>query len=329
MTRLLRRLLRPRLLVGAASLLLAAGLAVGAWAITHHPAAPGRHLKLPASLPRSNRSHVVVIVLENRSASEAIGNPEAPYISRLAHRYALATRYYGVTHPSLPNYLALTGGSTFGIESDCTGCSVNASNIVDQLEAHRISWRAYMEGMRRPCDRTSGEGGYAKKHDPFLYYEDVAFNLRRCRKVVPFGRLRGALAHDRLPTFAWITPNLCDDGHDCGLSDVNSFLKGIVPALIRELGPHGALLLTWDEGEGGEGCCEGQAAGGRVATILIGPDARRGARVDVPYDHYSILRTIEDMLGLRHLRLAGSPASRPLGALFAGGRPPALRGKAR
>jgi len=306
---------------------LAAG--AGAWLLTHHSASPGRPLSLPAKLPSSARSHVVVIVLENREASEAIGSPEAPYLTSLAKRYALATNYFGVTHPSLPNYLALTGGSTFGITSDCTGCSLKARNLVDQLEAAHVSWKAYMEGMPRPCDLTAGVGGYAKKHDPFLYYEDVSANKRRCEKVVPFKRLGADLRHRRLPTFAWITPNLCDDGHDCGLSDVNRFLRGVVPALLSELGDRGALFITWDEGVSDEGCCARQAGGGRVATILASPLAKRGAVASGPFDHYSLLATIEDMLGLRRLRLAGSKETKPLGALFRSGRPPALRGKAR
>lgn len=319
-----------RLLLGTVALLaLLAGAAFGAYALLHRPATPGRPLSLPSSLPSSKRSHIVMIVLENRSASEAMGSPEAPYVTKLARRYALATRYYGVTHPSLPNYLALTGGSTFGIESDCVSCVVSQRNIVDQLEAHHISWRAYMEGMPRPCDLTAGTGGYAKKHDPFLYYSDIARNRKRCEKVVPFQRLGAALRAGALPTFAWITPNLCDDGHDCPLADVNRFLKRLVPALLRELGPKGMLLITWDEGNGGQGCCRSQASGGRVATILAGPQARRRGRSKVPYDHYSTLRTIEDALGLGHLRLAGSKATAPLDAMFRHGGPRALFAKAR
>lgn len=306
---------------------LAAG--AGAWVITRPSASPGEALSLPATFPAATKSHIVVIVLENREASEAIGSPEAPYLTSLAKRYALATSYFGVTHPSLPNYLALTGGSTFRISSDCVSCSVNGANLVDQLEAAHVSWKAYMEGMPRPCDLTAGVRGYAKKHDPFLYYDDVSRNPERCRKVVPYQQLGFDLRQGRLPTFAWITPNLCDDGHDCGLSDVDRFLRNIVPALIEGLGDKGALFITWDEGSSDEGCCHGLANGGRVATILASPLAKRGSVASGPYDHYSLLRTIEDMLRLPHLRQAGSKATKSLRALFASGHAPALKGKAR
>jgi acid phosphatase len=282
-------------------------------------ARPGHALPLPASpgdLPASSRSHVVVLVMENEEASDVIGSSAAPFINKLARRYARATRYYGVAHPSLPNYLALTGGSTFGIQSDCTDCAVSAVNLVDQLEAAHVSWKGYMEGLPRACDRTGGTGGYAKKHDPFLYFRDVAGNPVRCARVVPYAQLGSDLRAGALPTFVWITPNLCDDGHDCGLGQADHYLAGIVPALLRELGPHGFLLLTWDEGSSDAGCCAGQAAGGRVATIVAGPDVRPGAASAVPYDHYSSLRTIEDALGLDHLGRAAAAATAPLDALF-------------
>lgn len=307
----------PAAVVAAAAIVVAALPGCGG-------AAPGRQLRLPRTLAASKRSHVIVIVLENREASEVIGNSEAPYLNALAKRYAWASRYYGVAHPSLPNYLALTGGSTFGIDSDCASCSVSAANIVDQLEASHLSWRAYMEGLPARCDLSADAGGYAKKHDPFLYYRDIAHDPLRCRKVVPYWRLAAALRSDSLPTYAWITPNLCDDGHDCALRSIDRFLRGVVPALLARLGPRGALFITWDEGSSAQGCCDGHAAGGRVATIVAGPDARPGAVISAAFDHYSLLRTIEDMLGFGHLRLAGSPQTRPLDLLFRGDRPPRI-----
>jgi hypothetical protein len=282
-------------------------------------ARPGHALPLPArpgDLPASSRSHVIVLVMENEEASDVIGNTAAPFVNRLARRYARATRYFGVAHPSLPNYLALTGGSTFGIKSDCTDCSVSARNLVDQLESAHVSWNAYMEGLPRACDTTGGVDGYAKKHDPFLYFRDVAGNPARCARVVPYAQLGSDLRTGRLPTFVWITPNLCDDGHDCGLAQADRYLAGIVPALLRELGPRGFLLLTWDEGSSDAGCCGRQAVGGRVATIVAGPDVRAGATSAVAYDHYSALRTVEDALGLGRLGQAAAPATASLDALF-------------
>jgi phosphatidylinositol-3-phosphatase len=260
---------------------------------------------------------VVVIVMENEGCGDVIGNRNAPFLTKLARRYALATSFFAVSHPSLPNYLALTSGATFET-TDCTGCSVQATNLVDQFERAGISWKAYMEGLPQPCFTGAAAGRYAKKHDPFVYYTDVVGNPARCSRIVPLTELLPDLEHGRLPAFAWITPNLCHDMHDCGVATGDRFLAGLVPGLVRALGPRGVLFVTWDEGETDSkgGCCA-KAAGGRVATIVAGPLARRGVEVAVPYDHYSLLRTIEDAWGLPELRNAGCPCTRPLTALFA------------
>src|SRR5207302_1240536 len=112
----------------------------------------------------------IVILMENKGCKKVIGSSQAPYLNRLALGAAFASRYYGLTHPSLPNYLGLTGGSTFGITSDCTDCTVRGGNLVDQLDSAHISWKAYMEGMPAPCFAGAAEGLYAKKHNPFAYY---------------------------------------------------------------------------------------------------------------------------------------------------------------
>lgn len=260
--------------------------------------------------------------MENAEYGEVIGNRAAPYTNALARRYSLAEQSFAITHPSLPNYLALTSGTTHGIESDCTDCSVAATNIVDQLERARISWRAYLEDTPSPCFRGASAGGYAKKHNPFIYYDDVAASRSRCRRLVGFGQLAQDLRAGRLPGYAWITPNLCDDGHDCGVAAADRFLARTVPLLLRELGPHGFLLITWDEGSSQSGCC-GAAAGGRVATILAGPEVRRGARLRRPVDHYGLLGTIEEALGLAPLGGARDPRAGRLDGLFT--RPPRLR----
>ena len=133
-------------------------------------------------------------MIENAEYPEVIGSPSAPYINSLAGRYGLATQSYAVTHPSLPNYLALTSGSTHGIDSDCTSCSVSAPNIVDQLEAAGLTWKAYMEDLPHPCFLGASAGGYAKKHDPFAYYVDIASDRARCERIVPFSALVGGSA---------------------------------------------------------------------------------------------------------------------------------------
>ncbi len=249
--------------------------------------------------------------MENKELGDVIGSPDAPYINRLAKRYGLATASYGVQHPSLPDYLALTSGSTHGIDSDCTSCHVAARNIVDQLEAARVSWKAYMEDLPSPCFGGAGADGYAKKHDPFMYYDDVANDRGRCRRVVPLARLGRDLRRGRLPTYAFISPNLCNDTHDCSVATGDRFLARVMPTLLRAVGPEGYVVLTWDEGTSDRGCCGG-SSGGRIATIVAGRLVRRGARLRTPLDHYGVLRTIEDTLGLRHL---GAARQRRHGAL--------------
>jgi phosphatidylinositol-3-phosphatase len=298
---------------------LAAGIALALLTSTACGASsPGPPLAGPPAkaLPASSSSHISVIVMENKEAADVMGRSSSPYVTALTHRYALATRSYAIRHPSLPNYLALTSGSTQGISSDCTDCHVPGRNIVDQLEGASISWKAYMQDLPAPCSRVAGSRGYAKKHDPFMYYDDVARNPRRCRKVVPFNRLASDLRRDTLPSFSFISPNLCNDTHDCDVATGDRFLAAVVPRLLRETGPHGFVVVTWDEGTTDEGCCI-DAHGGRIATIVAGPDVRRHASSARPVDHYGVLRTIENALRLPPLGAAAHRRSGTLDSLFA------------
>lgn len=269
-----------------------------------------------AALPASNASHVVMILMENKERGSVIGSSHAPYINSLARRYASPPNFYGVSHPSLPNYLALIGGSTFGVRSDCTGCQQGSTNLVDQFEAKGVSWKAYMEGMPRPCFKGGSSGAYAKKHDPFAYFNDIVSNPARCAKIVPATQLKGDLTAGRLPDFVWISPNLCNDMHDCTVAHGDQYLAKLVPPLLQELGPHGVLILTFDEGSSNASCCGGLARGGRIPTVIAGPGVRRGAKPATAYSHYSTLRTVEDAFGLPHLRSAAASATKPLDAAF-------------
>jgi phosphatidylinositol-3-phosphatase len=289
-------------------------------------ASPGAPLALPRSPARvapSKQSRFVLIVLENRELGEVVPQPSAPYLGALAAGGSLAVDYHAIGHPSLPNYVALLAGDPLGIESDCTECQAHGTMLVDQLEGAHVSWGAYMEGMPYPCFSGASSGGYAKKHNPFMYFPQIASNPRRCGKVVPLGSLARDLRRRRLPRFLWITPNLCDDGHDCPLSSVNRFLARLVPYLLRSLGPHGVLALVWDEGSGESGCCGG-AEGGRVALLLRGPSVRAGYRLATSADHYSLLALIEDSFGVARLRGAACPCTPSLDAAFEGDRPPRL-----
>jgi hypothetical protein len=306
----------PRALLLAA--LLVAGWAACACSTSDARFGPVQRTSSPIARVAGGRpAHVAVIVMENEEYSGVIGAKATPYINALARRYALATRMFAIGHPSLPNYLALTGGSTFGITSDCTNCSVPRTSLVDQLSAAHISWRGYMEDLPSPCFSGASAGLYAKKHNPFMYYTRVAGRPDRCSHVVRLSQLGADERSGALPRFIWVTPNLCHDMHSCPPTAGDRFLAGLVPGLLRSLGSDGVLLLTWDEGSTDEGCCR-LAAGGHVATIVAGPGARRGARLSTPVDHYSTLQTIEDLLGLPRLRAAACPCTPSLGPLLAG-----------
>jgi hypothetical protein len=287
----------------------------------------GPALSLPrtaAALPPSTRSHIVVIVLENRELSEVIGDRAAPYINALARRGALLLDYHAVTHPSLPNYIALIAGDPLAISSDCGECTAQGRMLADQLEAAHVGWRAYMEDLPHPCYQGATAGGYAKKHDPFIYFPQVARDPARCARVVPLTRLASDLRERKLPAFAWITPNLCDDGHDCSNASVDRFMRRLVPYLLHGLGPAGVLAIVWDEGTSDSGCCA-RATGGAVPLILVGPGVRAGERLSAPADHYSLLALIEDAFALPRLRSAACPCTPSLGAAFKRGAPPQLR----
>src|SRR5215471_6764916 len=147
----------------------------------------------PPAVRLPHFTHVVVVVFENHESSSIAGNPDAPTFNALARRYATLTDYTAVTHPSLPNYLALVSGSTQGITSDCTDCAVGARSLADTLGADRKSWKTYAEDLPYPGFTGASSGRYAKKHDPLLYFRDVVDSRVRRRRVVPFTQLTGDL----------------------------------------------------------------------------------------------------------------------------------------
>jgi len=258
----------------------------------------------PAGVPAF--SHVFVIVMENHEYGSIIGSGAAPYINSLAASYGLATNYYAASHPSLPNYLALTAGSTFGIASDCTTCFVNATNIADQVEASGRSWKAYMEDMPSPCYGGASSGNYAMKHNPFMYYTDIRNNPARCAAhVVPFTQFSTDLRNGTVPNFVWITPNMCNDMHDCSVGTGDAWLRSVVPTITGSAAfrTGGVLFITWDEGASNAGCC-GDSSGGQVATLVISPRSIPGLRSRTAENHYGLLRTIEDAFRLSHLNAA-------------------------
>jgi phospholipase C len=217
---------------------------------------------------------VFVIMMENTGYNALLSprNPNTKFIQHLAATNGLATRYFGVTHPSLPNYIAATSGSTWGSNSDDTAQVpfFNHQNIVDQFAAAHVSWKGYMQSLPHPGDLvdTTPNGLYVRKHDPFLLYPDVIANPARRNLVVPLSQLRTDLASGHVPQFAWITPNICDDMH--GMSgppcpyppsphspqqatlykDGNAFLAKWVGLITHSKAWTGrsVIFITWDEG---------------------------------------------------------------------------------
>jgi phosphatidylinositol-3-phosphatase len=261
---------------------------VGTGFTAHHPR--GR------AVPRLK--HVVVVMFENKEYGDVIGSSQAPTFNRLARRGALFTRYCAVSHPSLPNYLALISGSTHGIQDDCTDCSVSGRNLADTLGRAGRSWKAYAEGLPHPGFTGAGAGLYAKKHDPFVYFRDISSSPRRLARVVPLTRFHRDLARRSLPSLSFVVPNLCHDMHDCSVAQGDHWLaKFMRPLLKKNRLRNGAVFIVFDEGD------EGDVAGGGGHTIAlaVGPTVKSGSRYGLPVSHYNLLRTIEVSLGLPFL----------------------------
>jgi acid phosphatase len=253
--------------------------------------------------------HVLVVVFENKERGEIVGSSSAPTFAALARRYASLTAYDAVAHPSLPNYLALVSGSTQGITSDCTSCIVDAPNLADELDHAGLTWKTYAEGLPAPGFTGAGAGSYAKKHDPFLYFKDIADRPARRARVVPFTQLRADVTAGRLPNYALVVPDLCNDMHDCPVSTGDRWLRdNIVPLLNRPQLAHSVVFVIFDEGSTDSG------GGGQVAALALGPLVRSGARFTQPTNHYGLLATIEDAWGLP--RLGAAAQAKPITGIW-------------
>ena len=248
------------------------------------------------AVPASSR-HVFVIVMENKGYDRAL---EGDYAASLASKYAVATDYHAVAHPSLPNYLALTSGSTWGVTDDTYHALPNGKDVGSELSSSGVPWRAYMEDMSGGCLRSPYP--YALKHNPFAYYGG------RCPpNVVPLRQLDADLSGET-PNFVWITPNLCHDMHDCSVSTGDRWLGEIVPKIMGSDAwkEDGVLFVLWDEDE--------QESGpNRVPLIVVAPDLQKH-RTGAYYDHYSLLATIQDRLGVK--RLGKADGARAIEDLF-------------
>ncbi len=263
----------------------------------------------PSSTPQPlipNFTRIVMVVFENKEFGTVIGSPKAPYYNILANAYTLLEQFYAVTHPSLPNYLAMMGGDTFGVTSDCEDCFVNAPSLPDQIEASGRTWRTYQEDMPSPCF-VGSKALYVQKHNPFIYFDPIRMDSARCEQhIVPLTELDADIESKSLPNFIFVTPNLCNDAHDCGIDISDQWLFNFTHKMVPALDATGEsylLIITWDEGQGAHGCCglPENKAGGRIPVVLISPQVKMGFRDETQYTHYSLLKTIEEAWGLPYL----------------------------
>ena len=310
--------MRTRLLALATALLLLAGAPAAAASVRAAAAAAGA--RAAASGPCGTLTsppaytHVIWLWLENHSYGTIIGSPQAPYLNSVATECGLATNYHNITHKSLPNYVGATSGLGYQalakFTGDCgplPGCVTSAPGIFGQGE----TWKAYQESMPSNCD-TKNSGEYAVHHNPPPYFTTLA----GCATAdVPYTQLARDLAAGALPAFSFITPNLLDDMHTGTIAEGDTWLAANLPAI---LGSHEytdgstAVFITWDEGHHGtvgEKCATNKTDEScHIATIVISPSTKPGTRSATLFNHYSLLRTAEQLLGLP---LLGKAASYP------------------
>lgn len=275
-------------------------VALAAWQVPSvtSAASPPAHIaaQVPCGVTRtaSTYNHVVWILLENVGYS-VVGSKSAPYLNSLADQCGLATNYLAISHPSLPNYIALTSGSTHGVTNDGEPVThpLAGSSIFSELDGN---WRGLVQSMPEACDHVTS-GSYAARHNPAVYYLNLAATCQR--DDVPL-----TLPLDLSSRFTFITPNICDDMHSCPVAIGDRWLSQVVPEIVaspeyqaRSL----VLFITFDENDGGPT--------NRVPTYVVAPSVPQHLRVGVALTHYSLLRTTETLLGLPLLGASRSATS--------------------
>ncbi|WP_306858975.1 alkaline phosphatase family protein [Arthrobacter bambusae] len=319
----------------------------------------------PAAQPASGApGHVFVINLENKGYNEVWGaGSKATYLSKtLRGQGVLLSEYYGIAHNSAGNYLAQISGQASNqmTRNDCptyapfqqtgtdppgqvqgTGCVYPASvpTLAGQLTAAGKTWKGYMEDMQTPCehpqlgakdDHQGAKVGdqYATRHNPFVYFEAITSSPECLSNVVAFSHLADDLKTvATTPNLSYITPNLCNDGHDSpcvdgnpgGLANADAWLRQQVPAILDSPAykQDGMLVITFDETDGGttgpDGLLPGGTAGGKIGALVLSPFTKGGTTSNTPYNHYSLLASIEDIFSLPRLGYAGAPGLKPFG----------------
>lgn len=238
--------------------------------------------------------HVVVVVFENHSFGQIIGSSNAPFINSLATGGANMTNFFAETHPSEPNYFAMFSGSTQGITNDACpppGSPYAAANLGAEVRAAGRSWASYNESLPAEGSTVCTSGDYARKHNPWFSFSNVPASTGHTFAQFPSD-------FTTLPTVSFVVPNLCSDMHDCSVRTGDTWLRDHLGAYATWAAAHNsALIVTFDEDNG--------TAGNRIATVFSGAHVKPGSYA-TRYNHYNLLRTVEDMYGTGH---AGNAAT--------------------
>ncbi|MEU0075898.1 alkaline phosphatase family protein [Streptomyces sp. NPDC006332] len=262
-------------LAGAVALTAAS---IGLWAATGTTAQA-------ATLPTPD--HVVVVVMENHAYSQVIGSSSAPYLNNtLKAGGANLTQSYGLTHPSEPNYYMLFSGSNQGRTDDsCVSVgSINKPNLASELIAAGKTWASYNESLPSQGSTTCSSGDYAQKHNPWFGFSNVPTSTAKTMTQFPTD-------YTTLPKVSFVTPNLCSDMHDCSVSTGDTWIKNNLGAYATWAKTHNSVLaVTFDEDD--------KLSGNRIPTVLYGQHVTPGSSSATTYNHYNVLRTVEDLAGL-------------------------------
>jgi|SRR5579864_183855 len=248
----------------------------------------GGGVKPPAS------SRFFLVVEENHSYSEVIGNSAMPYLNGLATKYGLATQYYADAHPSIGNYFMLTTGQIETIDDAFTG-TIGDDNVVRELVKANKTWRSYAESLPSPGYLGGDSYPYLRHHNPFTYLSDV-IGTSQASNVVPFTQFSSDLASNNLPDFSFIVPNVLDDAHDGTLATADQWLQNNIDPLVTSgaFQSNGVLVIVFDESE----ITDVAHGGGHVAMVIAGPQVKPGVQSSTLFQHESTLRLVLSTLGV-------------------------------
>ena len=245
--------------------------------------------------------HVFIVILENANEDEAVAQP---FLASLAKRGAYLKSYHGVTQPSQPNYLAMISGDTQGVSGDGIE-DLDGKHIGDLLEGAGMSWKVYAEDYPGDCYLKAKSGKYVRKHVPFLSFTNVTNSPERCARIVNADQLDQDVRSGSLPNFAIYVPNMDNDGHDTDVATADAWLKSKFGMRVKsaEFMTDTLFITTFDEGEM-LGNSDNQ-----IYASFYGTQVKPGAVATESYDHYNLLRTVEEALGLSTLGQSDAKAS--------------------